>query len=500
MSATTITIGSTLGASTDVTASGSYTIDIAGPAGKLDISGSLAPGLTADIVGQFGQNDPSFDYISSNAAEIFNPVLGTFTAPAFYLGTDTNAASAVGYGTLDLGSNLAASTFPVSVDFSGTNNALILDSGLPASDVLISGFTTTDTIDLQGVTGATSAIWNQNGTAGGSLTLDNAGGTALAEITLSTGSFTSAMFSLAADGTGGVDVTVNCYRAGTRIATPTGEVAVESLAIGDEVLTADGRAKPVKWLGKRSYSGRFAAGKAHVLPIRFRPGALGDGRPRRDLWVSPQHAMLIDAVLIPAACLINGTSIVQELMMDRVDYIHLELDRHDIIFAEGAASETYIDNDDRMMFQNAAEYVSLYGTGQVPSIECAARIEEGPVAEAARLRLASLATTEDAAAPAALRGGLDRVEVSGPIRHALGWAQNPEFPEAPVCLELLANGHVVARGIANRHRPDLETAGFGSGRHGFRLELPPGHDNVPLAVRRVADHAVLPTAAHLRAA
>jgi autotransporter passenger strand-loop-strand repeat protein len=72
-----------------------------------------------------------------------------------------------------------------------------------------------------------------------------------------------------------------CYCAGTGIATAHGEVRVEELVIGDQVLTRNGALRPIKWIGRRSYSGRFAHG-AHVLPICFKAGCLGPEQPRRD--------------------------------------------------------------------------------------------------------------------------------------------------------------------------------------------------------------------------
>ena len=143
---------------------------------------------------------------------------------------------------------------------------------------------------------------------------------------------------------------VACCCAGTLIQTDRGEVPVESLVVGDRILTVAGGAEPVRWIGRRSYAGRFLAGQGHLMPILFRAGSLGEGLPRRDLRVSPSHAMFLDGVLVPAQCLVNGMTIRQERDCKRVEYFHVELAAHDVIFAEGAPSESFVDDDSRGMF------------------------------------------------------------------------------------------------------------------------------------------------------
>jgi hypothetical protein len=179
---------------------------------------------------------------------------------------------------------------------------------------------------------------------------------------------------------------IPCYCRGTLILTDRGERRVEELVIGDWVLTAAGAAKPIRWIGRRGYDGRFIRGNRNVLPVVISAGALGDGVPARDLWVSPEHALYIDRLLVPARLLVNGLTIVQVEAVDRVEYFHIELDAHDVILAEGMPAETYLDCGNRLMFRNAAEYGAGASKGTAGR-SCALRIGEGAAAAGIRRRL-----------------------------------------------------------------------------------------------------------------
>ena len=178
-----------------------------------------------------------------------------------------------------------------------------------------------------------------------------------------------------------------CYCPGTLLLTDRGEVSVEALEVGDVLVTASGQHRPVRWMGRRAYAGRFLAANPQVQPVRFRAGSLGGGLPRRDLVVSPDHAMFIDGVLIPARCLVNGTTVLRARGLAHVEYIHVELDAHDVILAEGAASESFMDDGSRAMFHNAAECLHTAPSGTF----CAPRLDSGPLLDGVRRRLAQIA-------------------------------------------------------------------------------------------------------------
>jgi hypothetical protein len=126
------------------------------------------------------------------------------------------------------------------------------------------------------------------------------------------------------------------------------------------VVTISGEAKPIKWIGKRSYAGQFIAGNRAVLPIVVRAGALAPDTPARDLWLSPRHALLLDGVLVPVELLVNGQTILHAEAVEHVEYFHLEFEAHEVILAEGAPAESYVEYDNRQGFHNAHEFATLY--------------------------------------------------------------------------------------------------------------------------------------------
>ncbi len=101
--------------------------------------------------------------------------------------------------------------------------------------------------------------------------------------------------------------TVFCFLSGTHIATPTGEVLVESLKIGDVISTVDGGTRKVLWIGQQKISTVF--GSAKNYPVEICISALGDNLPARPLCVSPGHSLLIDGAFPIASALVNGTTV-----------------------------------------------------------------------------------------------------------------------------------------------------------------------------------------------
>jgi hypothetical protein len=146
-------------------------------------------------------------------------------------------------------------------------------------------------------------------------------------------------------------VAVACFAEGTRLRTERGEVAVEDLREGDRLRTAGGSA-PIVWIGRRQIDLSRHARPERARPVRIARDAFAPGVPARDLFLSPDHAVFWNGHLVEAKRLINGSSVVQTAPA-RVTYFHVELPRHDIVFADALPAESYLDTGNRTMFENA---------------------------------------------------------------------------------------------------------------------------------------------------
>lgn len=282
-----------------------------------------------------------------------------------------------------------------------------------------------------------------------------------------------------------------CFVSGTRVMTPSGEVAIEDLRIGGLVVTLSGEAKPIKWIGRRRYSAEAAA--SDTPPILIRAGALGKGLPRRDLFLSANHALALEGVLIEAAELVNGVSVCRPPGGEKVEYLNLEFAAHEIIFAEGVAVESYVDRNTRQRFDNWREYATLYPNEPVRHVPYAApRVTAGVELELARRRIDALAEVgKPAAVPGPLVGSIDRCDWN----RLSGWVADSLALDEAVVLEVVIDGKVIGELVANQYRSDLERAGHGNGRHGFRLMLDEAlspNERHLIELRRVPDHATVP--------
>ncbi|OJW24291.1 MAG: hypothetical protein BGO51_07835 [Rhodospirillales bacterium 69-11] len=297
------------------------------------ISGSgtiLASGGTLDLTSAVISTSTSFQ-IAGGAALKFESSVATDVTVTFNTTSGTLILAAPG-------------------SFSGTISGLQVDTDPTA------GPQGTGVIDLSGVGTITSASI----VGGSTLHVVTASGT---YDLATTGSFTGDYVNWQSDGSGGTQLWVAdtvCFAAGTRIATTRGPVAVEALTTADSVITADGTAEPITWIGVRALDLTAHPRPEFAAPVLIRANAFAQNQPSRDLRVSPDHCLFVDGKLIPAKLLINDMSIVQERETAAVTYYHVELDRHAILLAEDLPAESYLDTGNRAFFSNAGLALVLH--------------------------------------------------------------------------------------------------------------------------------------------
>lgn len=145
---------------------------------------------------------------------------------------------------------------------------------------------------------------------------------------------------------------VPCFCTGTLIRTEAGLRPVETLVPGDRVWTADKGFRRILWAGCTTLTGREILSDTRRAPIRIAKGAAGGGAPWRDLWVSPQHRILVQGwevslvageleAFVPARHLVDGRGITVEHGVSCVTYHHVLLPEHAIVEAEGLLSESF---------------------------------------------------------------------------------------------------------------------------------------------------------------
>lgn len=282
-----------------------------------------------------------------------------------------------------------------------------LTGDIDEGDISITG----DLDDIGLLTGNADDVFSiTSGASFGTVTIDSATGTwsyaldngnptvtALNPGDTLTDIFTVNMLDTAGQGAGqndaaDVTITINgiiCFCAGTLIETTDGPHKVETLAVGDRVVTMDGPAQPIRWIGRREISREMAAANPKLNPVRITAGSLGAGLPKRDLLVSRQHRMLVRSkiaermfsaseVLIPAIKLTEFPGIFVDKNAGEVQYYHVLCDNHEILFAEGAPTESMLAGDEvlKTLCPDAQEEIETLfpDANTMPSIASSARL------------------------------------------------------------------------------------------------------------------------------
>jgi hypothetical protein len=337
-----------------------YGVKIDGGAGTVTNAGTIdGDGNPAVLLGAYAGNrvvvDPNAVFIGG--------VNGGATTSTLELAAGSGTLSGFGSQFYNFGS----------LRFDASSNWLVTtDTSIDSTT--IDGFAAGDTIDITGFTAATTGT-----VAGGTkLVLTNGGGV---HETLTFGASVSSFIVTTGPGISGTDLTTLCFCAGTLIGTPDGEVQVEKLKAGDMVLTAHNGPRAVRWIGR----GKVLATRGKrtaATPVIVRRCALADNVPNQDLHVTKAHGLYIDDVLIPVEFLVNHRTILWDDRAQEVEIYHVELDRHDVLLANGAGAESYRDDGNRWLFQNANA-----GWGLPPQDPCAPVLTGGPMVDAVWRRM-----------------------------------------------------------------------------------------------------------------
>jgi len=155
----------------------------------------------------------------------------------------------------------------------------------------------------------------------------------------------------------------NCFLEGTLISTPSGAKRIDELSVGDFVTTVGGNARPIQFISVYSYkkSDPTRAWVDDVRPVLVRKSAISDNVPNRDLYLTRGHSLYLDGILIPVCNLINGSTIVVDPAehLSQLEYFHIKLESHDVVFAEGAPCETLLTINESA--RNFADFYRAYG-------------------------------------------------------------------------------------------------------------------------------------------
>ena len=218
-------------------------------------------------------------------------------------------------------------TFLISVTGDGTGDSI--DGGEAGDDF--------DTLDLRGA-GPLQVVYSEDNPESGVVNYLDDDGAVIGSTTFIN-----------------IENVIPCFTPGTMIATPRGEVPVESLRMGDKVITRDNGIQEIRWAGQKTLGWADLSANPHLKPVLVRAGSLGNGLPERDMLVSPNHRLLVandrtslyfdeHEVLVAAKHLVGATG-VYSLDTQGATYIHFMFDRHEVVLSNGAWTESFQPGD-----------------------------------------------------------------------------------------------------------------------------------------------------------
>ncbi|WP_166443352.1 Hint domain-containing protein [Acetobacter sp. DmW_136] len=387
--------------------SGDFTVLISALSAQTFVS---TPGSTGNFIIGAGAAELSTYYIGGTTAisGLVNLVTGstinviggnatlTGTSGGALAGVLNGSTINVEYGgTLNTGSALASVLEGATVNFGTGGGTVIINGGGTLISLLSSGsvHATTfqnydpskDTIELQNTTSTIASYTIENGGLFGTdssekiVTLKDANGHVIGQfavspasgVTLNNGAY---IVNASTNDTNPLKITVSdgntyigaCFLAGSMISTPKGDVAVEDIQIGDEVVTFDWRnykdiTRSVVWVGKAHVNVRSDLPDDEAgWPVRILKDAIADGVPYKDMLITSEHCLFFKDSFVPARMLVNGVSIFYDKSISSYDYYHVETEQHSVITADGMLTESYLDTGNRSSFRQEGKIVTLH--------------------------------------------------------------------------------------------------------------------------------------------
>ncbi|WP_086644688.1 Hint domain-containing protein [Acetobacter sp. DsW_063] len=337
----------------------------------------------AIVVNNLNLNESTLDVINGTftvkaAANLNSGTINVSSGSTFIATSLTNLNTAtinINGGTVELEGSLANNNGAV-VNFSNNpNGVLIISKSSQASDlaaITIENYVYGATIEVASSDSGT--LTTSYDSTNHTLTVLN-GSTAVLTFT----NFTEATGSLTptAKYSNGYLI-ISCFLAQSMISTPDGEVAVEDIKVGDDVITFDPSSdaksvSKVTWAGSKQIviSSGLPDDEAGY-PVRVIKDAIADGVPHKDMLVTPEHCLFFDGFFVPVRMLVNGKSIFYDKSYKSYEYFHIETENHSIVSADGVLTETYLDTGDRRSFRHKGNVFSIGGRAKRWATDAAA--------------------------------------------------------------------------------------------------------------------------------
>jgi T5SS/PEP-CTERM-associated repeat protein len=386
-------------AGADITVNGNLVIASNGGAPDVEVDDAAT---TVGIAGTLNVDSGGVMNIAAatvSAADVIVASSGAIAGSGTLEGavTDNGVVTAQG-GTLEFtGAVTGAAAMQIGdggtlrLDVAGTTASVQFDGGTGALKLAaigdfsggIAGFAAGDLIIAGDLVGATMQVTPSGGNT--VLSFSN-GATSLGSLTL-TGAYNTPV--LGFDASNGTISDAACFVSGTLIETSTGPCAVEALAVGDLLVTRTGALRAIVWLGHRQIGSSQYPLAEKLWPVRVRAGAFGQRTPRRDLYLSPEHAIHHEGSLFAIGDLVNNASIAQ-VPRTAVTYWHIELATHDVLLAEGLEAESFLENANRGDFAGGTAltlHPELMGSQGAAASPCFPIRRQGAALQALRDRL-----------------------------------------------------------------------------------------------------------------